>query len=205
MKQTFERRAETPARDYPELFVLRHGQTEWNAAGRMQGHMDSPLTALGREQAAIQGRILRARDLPAQTTYHCSPQGRARHTAELALAGLTEAPVIDDRLKEVSVGVFEGLTMTDLLTDWPDLMHMKSPYSWHYRAPGGEGFEGFRARIKDWLDAQTAPAVVVTHGMVSGVLRGLVLGLDVDGIAKLPGGQGIVYHIKDGLHRRLEA
>lgn len=192
-------------RDYPELFILRHGQTEWNAAGRMQGHMDSPLTALGREQAAAQARILRAQPTPPDTTYHCSPQGRARQTADLALAGLTDALQIDARLKEVSVGKFEGLTLTDLMADWPDIMNAGSPYSWHYRAPGGESFHTFSARISDWLGAQTAPAVVVTHGMVSRVLRGLVLGLDAEGIAKLPGGQGVVYHIKNGQHRRLDA
>ena len=194
-----------PRRDYPELYVLRHGQTEWNAAGRMQGHMDSPLTDLGREQAAMQGRILRALDLPADVTFHCSPQGRARQTAEIALAGLTEAPVFDHRLKEVSVGAFEGLTMTDLEAGWPEVMTRDEALSWHYRAPGGEGYDSFSARIRDWLDEQTAPAVVVSHGMVSGVLRGLALGLDLAGIAKLPGGQGIVYHVKDRIHRRIEA
>jgi probable phosphoglycerate mutase len=79
-----------------------------------------------------------------------------------------------------------------------------SPLSWHCRAPGGEGYESFAGRIGDWLDEQTAPAIVVAHGMVSGVLRGLALGLDIDGIANLPGGQGIVYHVKDGIHRRIE-
>ena len=147
-----------PRRDYPELYVLRHGQTEWNAAGRMQGHMDSPLTDLGREQAAMQGRILRALDLPADVTFHCSPQGRARQTAEIALAGLTEAPVFDHRLKEVSVGAFEGLTMTDLEAGWPEVMTRDEALSWHYRAPGGEGYDSFSARIRDWLDEQTAPA-----------------------------------------------
>ncbi len=194
-----------PRRNYPELYILRHGQTEWNAAGRMQGSMDSPLTRLGREQAAMQGRILRSAGLSSETTYHCSPQGRARQTAELALAGLTDTPRFDNRLREVSVGEFEGVTLKDLENDWPDLMGQDSPFSWHYRSPGGEGFGAFQSRISDWLEEITGPAVVVTHGMVSGVLRGLVLGLGPDGIAKLPGGQGVVYHVRDGVHRRLEA
>jgi len=192
-------------KNLPELYILRHGQTEWNAVGRMQGHLDSPLTNLGQEQARTQLRILKAQNLPADTTFHCSPLGRARQTAALALAGLTKRPCFDDRLKEISVGKFEGLTMYDLDTCWPEIMRASSPYSWHYRAPGGERFVDFRARIKDWLDEQTTTAVVVTHGMTSGVLRGLALGLDVDGIAKLPGGQGVIYHIKDGAQHRLDA
>lgn len=192
-------------RNCPELYILRHGQTEWNAAGRMQGSLDSPLTALGRDQATTQGRILRALGLSKDMTFHCSPLGRTRHTAALALAGLTDTPRYDERLKEVSVGAFEGLTITDVMAEWPEVMEEPSPYSWHYRAPGGESFDVFSARIGSWLDQLTGPAVVVTHGMVSGVLRGLVLGLDAEGIAQLPGGQGVVYHIKDGVHRRLEA
>ncbi len=190
--------------NHPELFILRHGQTEWNAAGRMQGALDSPLTGLGREHAVVQARILRALDLPADVTFHCSPQGRARQTAGIALAGLSAAVKIDDRLREVSVGRFEGLTLTDLQQGWPEIMNGASPLSWHFRAPGGESFDAFRARIADWLAEQTAPAVVVTDGMVSAVLCGLVLGLDIDGIAGLPRGQGIVYHVRDGIHRRIE-
>ena len=72
--------------DYPEIFVLRHGQTEWNTVGRHQGRLDSPLTEIGREQALAQSRIL-ANALAGRgdVQAHCSPQGRAFDTAGIIL------------------------------------------------------------------------------------------------------------------------
>ncbi|MGB3177179.1 MAG: histidine phosphatase family protein, partial [Albidovulum sp.] len=59
-------------------------------------------------------------------------------------------------------------------------------------------------RLRDYLADLTGPTVIIAHGMVSLFLRGAVLGLDLDGIAGLPGGQGVVYHLKDGIQTRLE-
>ncbi|GGD32372.1 histidine phosphatase family protein [Sinisalibacter lacisalsi] len=186
----------------PELWILRHGQTEWNAEGRKQGGRDSPLTALGRSQAADQNRILRRTDLPDRTTFQVSPQGRA--TAAIALDGIA-VPVVDDRLREIELGDFEGKTDAELRAGWPDIMDRDDPLPWHFHAPGGETWGAFNARIADWLADQRAPAVIVAHGMLSAVLRGQVLGLDIAGISRLPGGQGIVWHIRDGVMTRLEA
>ena len=71
----------------PEVLVLRHGQTEWNAAGRLQGHLDSPLTEIGLRQAQRQNETLLDYDLDG-FRFITSPQGRARKTAQLALAGI---------------------------------------------------------------------------------------------------------------------
>ena len=76
---------------HPDLWILRHGQTVWNLAGRMQGRMDSPLTRLGEAQARQMNSMLKAADLPGDVTYHASPQGRCRATAELALAAIARA------------------------------------------------------------------------------------------------------------------
>jgi broad specificity phosphatase PhoE len=92
-----------------ELYLLRHGETEWNREGRIQGSQDSPLTARGRAQATAQADIL-AREVPQmwQLARYCSPLRRARDTARIALDGLV--PVIDRRLREVDFGAWEGLT-----------------------------------------------------------------------------------------------
>ncbi len=191
---------------YPELFILRHGQTEWNAAGRIQGHMESVLTDLGREHARAQGRILRDIDLPVGTRFHCSTAIRARQTAALALIGLpgAESVQFDDRLREIGVGECEGLLRSECQQRWPHLFEGDHPAEWIFDAPGGEGFEAFRARITAWLDEQDGPRVVVAHGIVSKVLRGIVLGLDRAASLDLPGGQGMLYHLADGVHRRLD-
>ena len=190
---------------YPDLWILRHGQTEWNLAGRMQGWLDSPLTTLGKSQARQQNRLLKQAGLPEDAGFYASPQARCRATAELALAGLCDAPRFDDRLKEVSVGEFEGLTLLDVEMGWPGITEPVEGISFHYRAPGGERLEGFRARIASWLDELTGPTVVVTHGMVSREMRGILLGLDASGAADLPGGQGNIYRVSAGVMTLIEA
>ena len=99
-----------------EIFLLRHGETEWNAAGRFQGQWDSTLTARGHEQAAQLGRILvRALAGRLSVPLHVSPLGRTRDTAAIvrrSVPGL--APdIIEPRLQEVSTGAWDGLTRAD--------------------------------------------------------------------------------------------
>ncbi|MFQ5623467.1 MAG: histidine phosphatase family protein [Paracoccaceae bacterium] len=192
---------------YPEIYVLRHGQTEWNVAGRHQGRSDSPLTEVGRAQARRQGAILKSagvggRGLPA----YCSPQGRAAATADLALAPIAAVPTLDDRLREVSMGAWEGLTMEEIEARRPELFFAGiDPLMRHFEAPGGESFDATCARCLDFLESLTAPSVIVTHGITSRVLRGLWLGLGADGMCDMPGGQGCVYHLCEGRQTRLSA
>lgn len=189
----------------PELYILRHGQTEWSAAGRMRGALDSPLTALGREQAAQQADILLRTGIGADShAFHVSPQGRVRQTADIALAPLRVVPMVDDRLREISPGVWDGMTHTEIEAGRPGVFGDDHPFLWQDSAPGGDGFTAFDRRLRSFLTDLTGPAVIVAHGMVSLFLRGAVPGLDLDGIAGLPGGQGMVYHIKDGIQTRLQ-
>lgn len=95
---------------FPEVYFLRHGQTKWNFEGRFQGQMDSPLTALGRRQAADQGQLLRAviADWRAVDVW-VSPLGRTRKTAKIALRDVPAAPKIVPELAKISVGGWEGV------------------------------------------------------------------------------------------------
>lgn len=189
----------------PEIWILRHGQTEWNAAGRIQGQKNSDLTDLGKAQAQVQNELLKAANLPDNVSYWCSPLGRCRQTAALALADLCAEPQLDDRLMEVSAGAFEGLSLEEVGQSHPHLLEADLVPSWHYHAPGGESFDTFRARIQSWLDDLTGPTVVVTHGMVSREMRGLLLGLDAEAASHLPGGQGLLYHVANGKMSKIEA
>jgi len=94
------------------VFLLRHGETDWNATGRLQGSTDVPMNARGLEQAGAAARALGAR-LPKGAVIVSSPLVRARATAE-ALAGVTGATVVyDDRMKERSYGAWEGMTAAE--------------------------------------------------------------------------------------------
>lgn len=125
--------------------------------------------------------------LPADVRFVCSPSRRAHATAALALGGLCVAPELDARLADLGPDALEGLAGVDTDNLYPFILQSEDPLAWQYRAPKGEGFDAFRARIGIWLREQARPCVVVTHAMISGLSRGLVLGPDDSGIDALPG------------------
>jgi len=186
---------------YPELYILRHGQTEWNAQERMQGWLNSPLTPKGVQDAARQGEILAgvfaARD-PSGFAFWCSPSGRAVQTAGLACAMAT-AIHTDVRLREIGVGAWGGKLRDDLpMPDGPD------PYLAQYEmAPGGEGFAAVQTRVAAFLAGLNGPAVLITHGITSRAIRSIVVGEHALANPTVHGGQGCVYHLKDGAQKLL--
>ncbi len=190
--------------DYPDLFVLRHGETEWNAVGRHQGHKNSDLTALGREQAQHQGGLLQANISDwSDVDVFSSPLGRTRDTAHLALQGSGKTIQFDDRLKEVSFGAWEGLTGDEIEAGWPEIDHSGHMFHWHFSSPGGESFDELHERAKAFLDDLTRASVIVTHGITSRMLRGIWLGGGADEMAAMPGGQGCVHHLSAGKQTQL--
>lgn len=190
-----------------DFYLLRHGQSSWNAARRHQGQLESRLTKLGRQQAQAMGAVL-AREIaaPAEYVAYASPLARARETAEIALSPLGLAPQPDDRLKEVMLGAWQGLTDPEIFArfPWAKAPRAADPFRWNFMAPGGETLPMLTARLRGFLeDLDDRPAVIVAHGMTLRVLRGLCLGLDGRGMQDLPGGQGVVWRLRHGQHRVL--
>lgn len=181
---------------FPELYVLRHGETEWNRELRSQGTLDSPLTQQGQDHARAQGVILdrlNIRHLPC----FGSPQGRAVHTAQLA--GLD--PVLDPRLAEVNMGDGQGMLRSDIAAKWPDCGPTdENPFGWDFCVPNAETTDHMVARVTAFLSELTEPSIIVTHGITSRFLRGVYLGLDLAGMRALTIEQGRIYHLKDGEH-----
>lgn len=183
----------------PELYILRHGETFWNAENRMQGELNSPLTPKGEMHAARQREILRSRDLTG-FAFFTSPLGRAVQTAGIALSDIATMIRTDDRLREIGVGDWSGL-----LRDTLPLPEAEDPYMAQYMmAPNGEGFERLEQRCRAFLDDLRGPAVLVTHGITSRMLRSLVAGEGALAVPTAHGGQGCVYHLKDGTQNLLE-
>lgn len=189
---------------YPELIVIRHGETEWNRAGRWQGQLDSPLTAKGEQQARAIGAILRRERITAAShEAFVSPQGRARATALLALGEGWEARP-DNRLREIGVGDWEGWLISDI-NQTAGLSDDAHPLDFYTAAPGGEGFDSLRERVLDFLAALEGPSVLVTHGITSRMIRTLATGRDLDRFDELPGGQGVVFRVRNGEHETLRS
>ncbi|MBF9041903.1 histidine phosphatase family protein [Rhodobacterales bacterium HKCCE4037] len=183
--------------DLPPLYILRHGETEWNLADRMQGWHDSPLTATGRAQAAAQGRLLRDR-LPDGCTIHCSPSGRAVETLKIALGALAGEATFDDRLREVNVGEWVGRTPTDIAAEHDFVDPETDRHMWKFYAPGGETLAEMTERCRAVLMELAGPCVLVTHGVTSRLLRCLALGMPPAALGSVPGGQGVVHLIENG-------
>lgn len=153
---------------------VRHGQTEWNRAGRIQGQTDSPLTDVGRAQARATAGVLRGRSAVALYT---SDLGRARATADALGAALDLKPRPDARLRELHYGILEGKTWREVETEHPDLYRTIRGGSPDVRPPGGESRRDMVGRALEFLaDIHRTHAdeevVVVSHGgVVAYVLR----------------------------------
>jgi broad specificity phosphatase PhoE len=190
----------------PTIYYIRHGETEWNAQGRLQGVQDIPLNDLGRRQSADAGRILAGlfeRDGRSEASigFVASPLGRARQTMEL-VRGVLQLPLsayaIDDRLREIGYGQWEGSTLAEMQAQDPELFAQRQIEKWTVSPPGGESYVSVQTRMTDWYRGLTADTVAVAHG---GTARALMVALGFETpetAADLTIEQGAVYVFGDG-------
>ncbi|MGE5324419.1 MAG: histidine phosphatase family protein [Actinomycetota bacterium] len=182
-----------------EIYLLRHGETEWNKEGRLQGHKDSSLTARGREQAQQLGRILAARVGQRQLSMHVSPLGRARQTAAILRQYLSgPEPVVDPRLREMTLGGWEGLTRGEVNARWNGVIGGDLNAEWWFQAPGGETYENFRDRVCSWLVEQRGAIIAVSHGITTRMIRGEYVGLSRRERLSLPVRHGVIWKLAGG-------
>lgn len=157
------------------LYLTRHGQTELNWAGRLQGWMDSPLTERGRTQAHSVGAKLKSLIGRDNVVLCVSPLGRAQDTASIIREYVNTSEIrSDNRIKEIGIGDWEGMTMEDIEFTHPGVLDGTSRFDWAYRAPGGESRIDFFARLRSWLrDMEKASSitVAVSHGWAGMGLR----------------------------------
>lgn len=194
----------------PRLYYIRHGETAWNAAGRFQGSRDIPLNELGQAQAGAAGRILHdlllceARQ-PDSLAYVASPMVRARVTMDLVRTALGLPPEgyrLDDRLKEIRYGDWEGLTAPEMKSRDPELYAAREVDKWEIASPAGESYAELTQRVRAWYGELRADTLAVAHG---GTMRALlvILGLASPqdaSIARIE--QGVVYLFADGAMTR---
>jgi len=190
----------------PTIYYIRHGETQWNAEGRLQGTQDVPLNDLGRKQAADAGGILAdlfARDgrNGQSLAFVASPLGRARSTMELVRGTLGLPPrdySIDDRLREIGYGDWEGSTLAQMRASDPEVFARRQAEKWTVSPPGGESYVAVQARVSDWYSQLSADTVAVAHG---GTARALMVALEIEtsaSAADLTIEQGAVYVFGDG-------
>lgn len=190
------------------VYFCRHGQTDWNAARRFQGHSDIPLNDIGRAQAARNGMALREaigeRDVAAlaRWRFYVSPLSRARETLEIIRSALGLSPRryhVDDRLIEIDLGDWNGKTPDEIEAASPGAFEEREQNKWAFTVPNGESYADAASRTRSFLmneiAGHQAPSVVVGHGASGRLLRGYLQGMARDEIPHLEARQDIILRI----------
>ena len=192
----------------PTLYLLRHGETEFNVEGRYQGQRDSPLTPRGRDQARRHGALLKTLIVePESWRVVASPLGRAMATARIVCAALglpEDAIETDARLKEMAFGEWEGLTPAEIQARHPEAWAARCADRWHHLRPGGESYALLAARVGAFLRDVQGDAIVVGHGGAGRVLRGLYGRLSEDQIVALDEPQDAIFRLTQGTVARID-
>ncbi len=162
----------------PTLYLIRHGETDFNVAQRLQGRYETSLNGRGRVQARESAAVLhglferdghKAADYP----YVSSPLQRARETMEILRAALGLGPAaydVDARLAEIAYGEWEAHTLPEIQARNPDVLARRDRDKWDFRPPGGESYREVARRVGEWYATVTRDTVVVAHGGVARVL-----------------------------------
>lgn len=158
------------------LYFIRHGQTDWNAEMRFQGQKDIPLNDKGRGQAKRNGEVLRDLIKADDFDFVASPLGRTRETMEIVRTAMglePEAYRIDARLRELSFGLWEGRTVSDLEASEAKLWAERQADKWYFQPEEGESYDILTERVRGWALELNKPTVVVSHGGVNRALRAI--------------------------------
>ncbi len=194
-------------RDGVTLYFARHGQTQANLEKRFSGKKDTPLTPLGREQAASVGLALRAALGPApDLAFVASPLARARATMAIVRETLGLPPegyATDARIQEIDLGLWDQLTDTEARALDPARFDARTADKWHVRVPGGENYADVAARAESWIADLHTDTFAVSHGAFTRILRGLFLGLDGPAMSALDEPQGVVFRVAGSLVTKL--
>jgi len=160
------------------IYLVRHGETEWNREGVFRGRKDFPLNETGREQAAKTGQYFAGRDI---SRIYSSPLIRAIETADPICAGAGRTPHVMEEFTDMSFGVWEGLTVDEARTLLPREYETWQKAPARFRIEGGESLAGVRRRINRGLTKALSDGhgdiVIVTHRVVCKVLTLCLLGV----------------------------
>jgi probable phosphoglycerate mutase len=191
------------------LYFCRHGETQANVELRFQGRtVDTPLTPRGREQAHAIAQSLKEEAFADPLAYVCSPLQRARTTMEIVRGdlGLPQSGYqTDDRLQEINLGAWDGLTDTQAKALDPAAFEARGNDKWNIRVPGGgENYADVAARAESWIREMTVDTFAVAHGAFTRILRGLFMGVDWKAMSNLDEKQGVLFRVRGNTIKRFD-
>ena len=183
------------------LFLLRHGETDWNVAKRLQGRHAIPLNDRGRLQARRHGAVLKVLvPEPDEWRFVSSPLGRARETIEIVRIEMglpAKGYELSDEIVELGYGAWEGKSWDELRVETPALIEERFANPWNTVAPGGgEHHEEMQARVVAWYEALPPFTIAVTHSGPTRIIRGHVGGLKPDEIAVQKSPQDLLLDVR---------
>jgi len=163
------------------LWLVRHGQTDWNREGRYQGQADPPLNAEGLMEAGHAAHALVGLPLAAVVS---SDLQRAVQTAEVIARRMNLPVRVDSRLREVDLGEWEGIVFTDIQERYPEKIEARKREPLEFRPPGGESLREVARRVWQAADELAVKypgkeVVVVSHGLALAALLARAHGEDL--------------------------
>ena len=187
------------------LILVRHGESEWNRAGRIQGQINSPLTDLGINQAKAIREYLSGILLNQQLEIYTSPLDRALQTAEIIAQGIdypSRKIIIEERLNDFNVGEISGTFGWDKVAEiFPEQAQLRLQDPMRFHPSGGESGAEFEARLRslleDLMDDGTLK-LMVSHGIVNKFIRGILKNLSGKEMVELGESQNTIYRLEQG-------
>ena len=193
------------------IYLIRHGQTTWNRAGRLQGQADSPLTLLGTQQVEAIGKKLKEIIETKKYSVWSSPLGRTKQTTSIICDETNfnyENVVFDKRLVEITLGDRDGYkSWKALFEDFPEDMARREKDPWNFSHPNGESSQMVWERVKPFIEKIVnleGIHVIVTHGVVSKIIRGMYLKLSPEEIFSLDRPQNAFHRLQNDAVEKIE-
>ena len=187
------------------LILVRHGESEWNRAGRIQGQVNSPLTVLGINQAKAIRDYLSGIFLNQELEIYTSPLDRALQTAEIIAQGIdypSRKIIIEERLNDFNLGEISGTFGWDKVAEiFPEQAQLRLQDPMRFHPSGGESGAEFEARLRslleDLMDDGTLK-LMVSHGIVNKFIRGILKNLSGKEMVELGESQNTIYRLEEG-------
>ncbi len=180
------------------VYLVRHGQTEFNKHKRLQGWKDSPLSDEGKEHSRIMGDALKRFTF---SQVWVSPLGRARQTADIMRESMGFEYDVTDDLREVSFGDWEGFTLPEIDEKYPGQWDSRQNDKWNYRPPGGESNKNAVARairIKNRIEetVRKHPVLIIAHFAINRLIISQCIGLQPEEVMRMNVPHTILYRLR---------
>ncbi len=187
------------------LILVRHGESEWNRAGRIQGQVNSPLTDLGISQAIAISNYLSGIFINQELKIYTSPLDRAIQTAKIIAQGIdcfSSDLIIEERLNDFNLGEISGTFGWDKVAEiFPEQAKLRLQDPMRFHPSGGESGADFEARLRslleDLMDDGTLK-LMVSHGIVNKFIRGILKNLSGKEMINLGESQNTIYRLEQG-------